>query len=114
MKNKAAQPESADQEQIKNPHDRFLKRTFEDLKKVRGALEGILPKSLFGRLNITSLQKEDTSYIDDKLKQFFSDIVFSCQTKDNIPLKITFLFWLRLDRKRGSTTTTFFGVGVLE
>lgn len=90
-KNKTRQT-STDQEQLKNPHDRFLKRTLEDIQKVEGTLEGILPPELFDRLNLSSLQKEDTSYIDNKLKQFFSDIVYSCRTKDDITLKITFLF----------------------
>ncbi|MCB0844060.1 MAG: Rpn family recombination-promoting nuclease/putative transposase [Bacteroidetes bacterium] len=91
MKNKA-QPTHPDQEQVRNPHDRFLKHTLEDPRKVKGTLEGVLPPKLFARLNLSSLQKEDTSYIDSKLKQFFSDIVFSCRTKDDIPLKIAFLF----------------------
>ena len=91
MKNKA-QPTPPEQEQVQNPHDRFLKRTLEDLEKVQGTLEGVLPPALFARLNFSTLQKEDTSYIDHKLKQFFSDIVYNCRTVDDIPLKITFLF----------------------
>ena len=91
MKHKA-QPTPPEQEQVQNPHDRFLKRTLEDLEKVQGTLEGVLPPALFARLNFSTLQKEDTSYIDHKLKQFFSDIVYNCRTVDDIPLKITFLF----------------------
>ncbi|MEZ4850715.1 MAG: Rpn family recombination-promoting nuclease/putative transposase [Bacteroidia bacterium] len=91
MKHKA-QPTPPEQEQVQNPHDRFLKRTLEDLEKVQGTLEGVLPPALFARLNFPTLQKEDTSYIDHKLKQFFSDIVYNCRTVDDIPLKITFLF----------------------
>lgn len=92
MGKKKSQSKTTAQKEIQNPHDKFLKRTLEDLEKVVGTLQGVLPSKLFDRLELDSLQKEDTSYINNKLKQFFSDIVYSCRTKDDIPLKIAFLF----------------------
>lgn len=84
--------ESSNQKPITNPHDRFLKRTLDDVEKVQAALAGLLPDPLFERLALNTLQKEETSYIDGKLNQYFSDLVFSCETKEEVPLKIAFLF----------------------
>lgn len=84
--------DSSKKEEFHNPHDRFLKRTLDDVRHVEATLKGILPDWLIDQLEFDSLQKEDTSYIDSKLKQYYSDIVYACQTLDQIPLKITFLF----------------------
>lgn len=93
MTNQGQEPlDDGGQEQIYNPHDRFLKLTLDDVEKVQATLEGVLPDWLVAQLRFSTLQKEDTSYIDQRLKQYFSDIVYSCETQEGIPLKIAFLF----------------------
>ncbi|MDX2250245.1 MAG: Rpn family recombination-promoting nuclease/putative transposase, partial [Bacteroidia bacterium] len=78
--------------EMQSPHDRFLKHTLEDLSKARATLEGILPPALFSRLRLETLTAADTSYLDPRLREYFSDVVYTCQTQEKIPLQIAFLF----------------------
>jgi predicted transposase/invertase (TIGR01784 family) len=43
-------------------------------------------------IDIDGLKIDDTSYIDEQLQDLCSDIVYSCETKDGTPTKISLLF----------------------
>ncbi len=43
-------------------------------------------------LEWATLLKEDTSFVTKKLKKYFSDLLYSCEVKGKIRLKIAFLF----------------------
>ncbi|MEZ4826522.1 MAG: Rpn family recombination-promoting nuclease/putative transposase [Bacteroidia bacterium] len=77
---------------VSNPHDRFFKHTLKDSEKILGTLEGILPADLFARLVPETLSPADTSYIDPELQEFFSDLVFTCLTREGVPVHLSFLF----------------------
>ena len=65
---------------------------FSDLSKVKSYLEGTLSAGLLKRLDFDSLVEDPTTYIDDQLKGFYSDVVYNCRYKGNISVKITLLF----------------------
>ncbi|MEZ4825265.1 MAG: Rpn family recombination-promoting nuclease/putative transposase [Bacteroidia bacterium] len=78
--------------QMSNPHDRFFKHTFKDPQKVLGTLEGILSEGLYSRLRTERLRAVDTSYVDPKLRTYFSDLAYQCETQEGTPVHIAFLF----------------------
>jgi len=50
-----------------------------------------LPKSLVSNINFGTLKVEKTSYIDEKLKENFPDMVFNCKYKSTTDILITLL-----------------------
>ena len=74
-----------------NPHDRFFKETFSKKEEVQDLVINTLPKQLSAKLNFTSLQLDNTSYIDEELKENFSDLVYNCKYKGKKTIKISLL-----------------------
>ena len=74
-----------------NPHDRFFKETFSKKEEVQDLIVNTLPEELTRGIDFTSLQLDNTSYIDNKLKENFSDIVYNCKYKGKETIKIALL-----------------------
>ncbi len=77
--------------EIYNPHDKFFKETFSIRENVVDFLEGIFPEEIVKKLDLSTLSLDNNSYIDEELKEHFSDIVYTCVCK-NEKLKIALLF----------------------
>ena len=77
--------------EIFNPHDKFFKETFSIRENVIDFLQGTFPESVLKKLNLSTLTIDNNSYIDEELKEHFSDIVYTCFYGNN-ELKITLLF----------------------
>ena len=77
--------------EIFNPHDKFFKETFSLRDNVIDFLKGTFPEEIFKKLDLSTLTRDNNSYIDEELKEHFSDIVYTCSCKDK-ELKITLLF----------------------
>ncbi|MEZ4829839.1 MAG: Rpn family recombination-promoting nuclease/putative transposase [Bacteroidia bacterium] len=75
-----------------NPHDRFFKRTLKNREQALAAIKGVLPAALFSRLRPETFSPADTSYVDPRLREYFSDLVYTCQTQWDHPVQIAFLF----------------------
>ncbi|HMQ47497.1 MAG TPA: Rpn family recombination-promoting nuclease/putative transposase [Saprospiraceae bacterium] len=78
-----------------NPHDELFKATFSITSEVAVFLKYYLPH-LGRHLHLKSLKQEQTSYISENLKEFFSDIVYTCKWKSaddsmSSGIKIAFL-----------------------
>ena len=65
--------------EITNPHDKFFKEVFQDREIVIDFLGGILPDPLKENIDLSALKLDNNSYIDENLKEYFSDIVYNCQ-----------------------------------
>ena len=79
--------------ELNNPHDKFFKRALAIVAIARPMLENFLPKDLLDKLNLDTLEIDPNSYINDELKETFSDIVWACRIKNsNKKRKIAFLF----------------------
>jgi predicted transposase YdaD len=76
---------------IKNSHDKFFKETFSNKEEAIDLLRNALPKQLLDKVNLTSLQLDNSSYIDEELKESFSDLVFDCKYKGETNIKIAIL-----------------------
>ena len=55
-------------------------------------VSGVLPDTLREKLDLSTLSIEPTSYVDNKLAESFSDILYSCTFKRTSVVKISLLF----------------------
>lgn len=76
---------------INNPHDRFFKESFTCLENAVDFLEETLPTDVREELDLSSLVLDTDSYVDEELAEYFSDLVYTTQSKDSI-FKISILF----------------------
>ena len=74
-----------------SPHDAFFKDIFGREENVRAFLQDFLPKNMLNKLDLNELEIERTSYVDELLKQHFSDMVVSVTVKPMNEAKIYFL-----------------------
>jgi len=63
--------------EIFNPHDKFFKETFSIRENVIDFLKGTFPEEIFKKLDLSTLTRDNNSYIDEELKEHFSDIVYT-------------------------------------
>ena len=78
---------------IPNPHDIFAKEMLSDKKNAVTFFGGILPERLQATLDLRSIEADKTSYSDEKLKEYFSDIVYNCSYRSGRSgVKLALLF----------------------
>jgi predicted transposase/invertase (TIGR01784 family) len=73
-------------------HDNFVQQLFRDPENARGFLEKSLPEDLAAITDFSTLQYEDTTYVDPDLKDHHTDLLFSFITKDKLQAKFYLLF----------------------
>jgi predicted transposase/invertase (TIGR01784 family) len=78
---------------LNNPNDKFFKGALSMYDIARPLLEQTLPKDLLDKLDLDTLEIDPNSYITDELKEFFSDLVWTCRFKNGFEQrKIALLF----------------------
>lgn len=70
---------------MQNPHDRFFRHVFSDPEHAAGELKAILPAELGAQIDWASLRLVPGSYVDAKLSDLRSDVLFEAQL-GNSPL----------------------------
>ena len=76
-----------------NPHDDFFKVAFSRQDVAEDYITQFLEQKLVSNLDLKSLKLSNTSYVTDKLKDYFSDVVWECEygtLKKSV--KLAFLF----------------------
>ncbi len=63
---------------MNNPHDKFFKEVFSRKSDVIEFVKHSLPKVIVDNIDFTSFTPDVTSYIDKRLKEHFSDYVYTC------------------------------------
>lgn len=63
---------------INNPHDKFFKSVFTKKAAVAEFIEKLMPAELAKHLDLDSLTLDNNDYIDEKLQQHCSDVVYQC------------------------------------
>ncbi len=76
---------------IPNTHDKYFKEVFSKKKEAIAFLKGSLSKELVEKLDFKTLKVVKTSYIDEDLKENFSDLVYSCMFNGTKEILITLL-----------------------
>ncbi|HRW94002.1 MAG TPA: Rpn family recombination-promoting nuclease/putative transposase, partial [Thermotogota bacterium] len=64
---------------LKNPHDSFFKKMLGRKDIASAFLQAYLPKNLLGEFQLSTLNPQRGEFVDRKLKQHFSDLLFEVQ-----------------------------------
>ena len=65
-----------------NPHDSLFKATFSQIEHAAGLLGLVLPPELVRHIDFTTLTVRPGSFVDEALKERFSDILFSAMVSE--------------------------------
>ncbi len=77
---------------ITGPHDKLFKEMESVKENARDLIESTFPEKLLKNLNLNTLKNDNNSYIDSSLKEYYSDLVFSCIYNKSLEIKISILF----------------------
>ena len=72
-----------DKQNINNIHDKFFKSIMSSIEVARDFLKTFLPKEVLDTIDISTLKITSNSYVSEKLKETFADLVFKCKLKDS-------------------------------
>ena len=72
-------------------HDAFFKHCLENLKIAREYLQINLPEDIQAELDLSTLEREQDSFVDASLKKKMADVLFSCKTKSGQPALVYLL-----------------------
>ena len=76
---------------IQNSHDSLFKETWSNKTNAKAFLENYLPEDVLGVVNLDTLEICKDSFIDDDLKNYYSDMLYKIMIGDD-PGYIYFLF----------------------
>jgi predicted transposase/invertase (TIGR01784 family) len=77
-------------DKINNVHDKVFKKMFGDVTIAKNFLQSYLPNEILKITDLENLTYEKESYLDEKLKAFYSDLLF----KTNINGKESYIYLL--------------------
>lgn len=76
---------------VANPHDAFFKHYLSQPAVAVDFLRHHLPAEISDLLDLTQLHLEKDSFIDEKLRSYFSDMIYTTATRYGTPLRVAFL-----------------------
>lgn len=68
---------------IQNPHDKMFKETFSNIEVTKSFINNYLPENIIKIINLETLELEKDSFIDEKLNETFSDLLFGANINNN-------------------------------
>lgn len=77
---------------VNNPHDHFFRYIFTNPKEARAFLAHFLPPKMIQLLDLNQLVLESGSYIDEKLREHLTDILYTVPTRSGKRTNIYCLF----------------------
>jgi predicted transposase/invertase (TIGR01784 family) len=77
---------------ISNPHDKAFKFFFSDKKVVGHYLQRTFPEHITEHIHFETLEQDLNSYVDEALKEHYSDVVYEVMFDNDQPVKIALLF----------------------
>ncbi|WP_162418839.1 Rpn family recombination-promoting nuclease/putative transposase [Cyclobacterium roseum] len=92
-----------------NIHDTFVRESFSDAERVVAFLECFLPEKLVKHINFESLTVLKETYINETLKEHFSDLVFEVSLKSDNSVKTDVV--LLFEHKSSPDRNVLFQVG---
>jgi hypothetical protein len=78
-------------EKLSNPHDAFFKHYFSQPAVASDFLRQHLPQAISELLDLTQLRLEKDSFVDEKLRSYFSDLIYTTVTRSATPIRIALL-----------------------
>lgn len=74
------------------PHDAYFKAVFSFKEVAQQFIQYALPSQILNELNLDSLETASDSFVDEKLKESLSDLVYTCRRKTIGEVRICVLF----------------------
>ena len=68
--------------ELTNPHDVTFKKLFSNIEIAKDIIEKNLPQEILQDLEINTLEKLEGSFINEKLKETFTDIIYKVKIKN--------------------------------
>lgn len=68
---------------LDQPHDKFFKETFSNPEILIDFAQAYLPQSLYERIDFSTLQRQNETYLDEELTEYYVDLLFSVQYGPN-------------------------------
>ena len=65
---------------LHHPHDALFKAAFRNKQVMQDFLQGRLSEALLSKVDLTTLKLENSSFVEENLRQIHSDLVYSIQT----------------------------------
>jgi hypothetical protein len=78
-------------DKLVNPHDAFFKHYLSQPAVASDFLQHHLPAELTALLDLSQLRLEKDSFVDEKLRSYFSDLIYTAMTRDANPVCVAFL-----------------------
>ena len=76
---------------LSKPHDSFFKAGFSKTEVAENMLEKTLPKAVLDKVDLGTLKLSKDSFVDKKLNQYFSDLIYTVRIKDGTEIYLSFL-----------------------
>ncbi|PWK16658.1 putative transposase/invertase (TIGR01784 family) [Arcicella aurantiaca] len=77
---------------IQNVHDKFFKETFSRIDIATNFLEELLEQNLIQQMNLSTLQMDNNSFVDEELEEHFADILYTCDYGQKSKIRIALLY----------------------
>lgn len=74
------------------PHDKYFKATFSIREIALEMLQLALPVNVWNSIVPQTLTLAPDSFVDEHLREVFSDLIYVAQTRQNNPVRVCFLF----------------------
>jgi predicted transposase/invertase (TIGR01784 family) len=87
---------------LSNPHDRFFKEIWSRKRVSRDFLRHYLPAAVVALLDLNTLELTKDSFIDQRLREYYSDLLYRVQLKDGTAAFV----YLLLEHKRRAERLT--------
>jgi len=82
-------------------HNNFFIKTFKNLNNTRDFIKGALPAEITKKLDLSTIEIEPGTHVDDSLKSHLSDLIIKVKTKDDDNVDLYFLFEHKSYKDRG-------------
>ena len=73
-------------------HNNFFMKTFQDMSNTRDFIQGALPSRITKKLDLSTIEIEPGTHVDETLKSHLSDLIIKVKTKDADDVDLYFLF----------------------
>lgn len=75
-----------------HPHDHFFRESFQKPEIIRSFLHEYLPPAMLEQLDLSTLDLQSDTHIDENLRQHQTDLLYKISTKASTPLYLYLLF----------------------
>jgi predicted transposase/invertase (TIGR01784 family) len=76
-------PRNTERGELTNPHDKFFKEIFGQPDLAADFVRNYLPSAIVNALNLDSLEVQKESFVDEKLKENFADLIYRVRLRNS-------------------------------